>query len=146
MRKFQQYLFGRKVTLLTDHQPITLLFGPKLGIPSIYSSIAPLTKIWAILQYNCQHTSVKSNTGPPSRMQIQMHYLDYGTRSRVTAGILTRKPIEEEEINKLQVARVPMERFHSRDQQPFKIEFNSRRISVVHHHGWPPFLCLSSPT
>ena len=39
-----------------------------------------------------------------------------------------------------------MERFHSRDQQPYwfsetkesisiKIEFNSRRISLVHHHG-----------
>ena len=38
------------------------------------------------------------------------------------------------------------ERFHSRDQQPYwpsetkesiciKIEFNSRRISLVHHHG-----------
>ena len=39
-----------------------------------------------------------------------------------------------------------MERFHSRDQQPYwfsetkesisiKIELNSRRISLVHHHG-----------
>ena len=39
-----------------------------------------------------------------------------------------------------------IERFHSRDQQPYwitetkesiciKIEFNSRRFSLVHHHG-----------
>ena len=46
-----------------------------------------------------------------------------------------------------------IERFHSRGQQPYwitetkesiciKIVFNSRRIILVHHHAWPPFLCL----
>ena len=49
-----------------------------------------------------------------------------------------------------------MERFHSRDQQPYlitetkeiiciKIEFNSRRINLVHQHG-RHFFVLEQPT
>ena len=33
IRKFQQFLYGRRFTLLTDHKPLTLLFDPKKGMP-----------------------------------------------------------------------------------------------------------------
>ena len=33
-RKFHQYLYGRRFTILTDHRPLTNNLGPHTGIPS----------------------------------------------------------------------------------------------------------------
>ena len=33
LRKFRQYLYSRRFTLITDHQPITTIFSDKKGIP-----------------------------------------------------------------------------------------------------------------
>ena len=46
VRKFHQYLYRRKLTLLTDHQPLTTIFSPKKGIPSL---AAARLQRWAIL-------------------------------------------------------------------------------------------------
>ncbi|KAL7834774.1 hypothetical protein SRHO_G00290210 [Serrasalmus rhombeus] len=46
VRKFHQYLFGRKFTLLTDHRPLTTIFGPHVGIPSLAAS---RMQRWALL-------------------------------------------------------------------------------------------------
>ena len=46
VRKFHQYLFGRKFTLVTDHKPLMAILGPKKGIPSL---AAARLQRWAIL-------------------------------------------------------------------------------------------------
>lgn len=34
-RRFQKYLYGRKFKLITDHKPLTAIFGEKKGIPAL---------------------------------------------------------------------------------------------------------------
>nr|XP_055048287.1 uncharacterized protein K02A2.6-like [Misgurnus anguillicaudatus] len=46
VRKFYQYIFGRKFTLLTDHRPLTAIFGPHHGIPTLAAS---RMQRWALL-------------------------------------------------------------------------------------------------
>ncbi|XP_041820347.1 uncharacterized protein K02A2.6-like [Chelmon rostratus] len=46
VKRFHQYLFGRKFTLLTDHRPLTSIFGPHTGIPSLAAS---RMQRWALL-------------------------------------------------------------------------------------------------
>ena len=46
MKKFHQYLYGRQFNLITDHKPLTAIFGPKKGVPSL---AAARLQRWALL-------------------------------------------------------------------------------------------------
>lgn len=46
IKKFHQYLFGRKFTLITDHKPLMAILGPKKSIPSM---AAARLQRWAVL-------------------------------------------------------------------------------------------------
>ena len=52
VRKFHQYLYGRKFILVTDHKPLVSLLGPKTGIPTL---AAARMQRWALLLSGYQY-------------------------------------------------------------------------------------------
>ena len=46
VKKFHQYLYGRRFTIITDHKPLTAILGAKKGIPSL---AAARLQRWAVL-------------------------------------------------------------------------------------------------
>lgn len=56
VHKFHHYLYGRKLTLLTDHRPLTTILSPRKAIPSM---AAARMQRWALLlaahDYNIQY-------------------------------------------------------------------------------------------
>ena len=46
IKRFQLYLYGRKFNLVTDHQPLTRIFGPKSSVPPL---AAARLQRWAVL-------------------------------------------------------------------------------------------------
>ena len=73
IRKFHTYLYGRKFTLVTDHKPLTTIFGEKKGIPPM---AAARLQRWAIqlsaytyeIEFRC--TQEHSNADCLSRLPI----------------------------------------------------------------------------
>ena len=49
VKKFHSYLkvYGRKFTLITDHQPLVSIFGPKTGVPPLSS--AARVQRWSLI-------------------------------------------------------------------------------------------------
>ena len=55
LRKFHQYLYSWKFTLVTDHQPLTTIFSDKKGIPSL---AAARLQRWT-LQLSAHHYTIQ---------------------------------------------------------------------------------------
>ena len=55
VKKFHSYLYGRKFTLITDHQPVSI-FGPKTGVPPLSAArMQRWSLILAAYQYEIEY-------------------------------------------------------------------------------------------
>ena len=74
IKKFHQYLFGRRFTLITDHKPLLAILGPKKGVPPL---AAARLQRWALIlsAYNYKlkfkPTDEHSNADELSRLPLQ---------------------------------------------------------------------------
>ena len=74
VRKFHQYLYGRKFVMVTDHKPLLALLGPKKGIPPL---AAARLQRWAILlsgytyELEFRSTEKHSNADCLSRLPLE---------------------------------------------------------------------------
>ena len=75
VRKFHQYLYGRKFTMITDHRPLTTILGPKKGIPPI---AAARLQCWVVqlaaYTYDIEFKSTKEhrNADALSRLPLKV--------------------------------------------------------------------------
>lgn len=75
VKKYHQYLYGRKFILRTDHKPLTHIFSPKAGIPIM---AAARMQRWAVLLAGYNYD------------------IEYVTSNRNCADALSRLPCEEQ--------------------------------------------------
>ena len=75
IKKFHQYIYGRKFILITDHKPLTAILGPKKGIPTL---AAARLQRWALLlsayNYDIQFkpTAAHGNADGLSRLPLSV--------------------------------------------------------------------------
>ena len=85
VRRFHQYLYGRRFTLLTDHRPLTTILGPKRRIPPI---AAARLQRWAVqlaaYTYDIQFKSTHDhgNADALSRLPLQITGSGHSTEPR----------------------------------------------------------------
>ncbi len=94
VKKFNQYLEGRKFTLVTDNEPLLAIFHPRKGIPS--TAAARLVR-WAVTlsgyQYDIKYRNTKyhGNVDALSRLPLQCQPQDSATTFRL--NILDTLPV-----------------------------------------------------
>jgi len=74
VRKFHSYLYGRHFVLVTDHKPLTHIFGPKHGIPPLAAArLQRWSLILAAYSYDIQFrpTGAHANADGLSRLPLK---------------------------------------------------------------------------
>nr|XP_025043376.1 uncharacterized protein K02A2.6-like [Pelodiscus sinensis] len=81
IQKFHQYLFGRKFTLLTDHRPLTAIFGPHSGIPPMAASRMQRWALWLsghTYEIRYRKATLHGNADGLSRLQQMLEQVHSG--------------------------------------------------------------------
>ena len=100
LKKFYQYLYGRRFILVTDHKPLLAMFGPKKGVPTL---AANRLSRWALLlsqyEYTVEYrpTNKHGNADALSRLPLGPDdKFDYGEDSDDVDTVLAIRTIGEQ--------------------------------------------------
>ena len=75
IKKFHQFLYGRRFTLVTDHKPLLTILGPKRGLPTLAAArLQRWTLLLAAYQYDIEFRSPTehSNADGFSRLPLKV--------------------------------------------------------------------------
>lgn len=103
VKKFHQYLFGRKFTLLTDHRPLTSIFGPHTGIPSMAAS---RMQRWSLLlsahQYEIKYrkSDQHQNADGLSRLPLPVKHSEHTNGEILYFKDVTVSPVTSVHVKK----------------------------------------------
>ena len=105
VKKFHEYLYGRKFLLVTDHKPLLSLLGPKSGIPTL---AAARMQRWALIlaayQYDIEYraTAKHANADCMSRLPLKNdnHLSTHDEVKQVNQLQFDSLPINVEQIRK----------------------------------------------
>ena len=124
VQKFHQYLYGRKLTLITDYKPLTTIFSPKKGVPAL---AAARLQRWAIqlsaYDYNIEFraTAKHANADGLSRLPLKNECTEEGPEIRI---------FQIRQLESLPIVPADIKRATQRDQVLSKVLQYSRG-------GWP---------
>ena len=86
VKKFHQYLYGRKFTLITDHKPLTAILGSKKGIPSL---AAARLQRWALLlsayNYEIQFKPTQSHCNADGLSRLPLPVQDHDAKAEAVS-------------------------------------------------------------
>ena len=104
MKKFHQYLYGRKFALITDHKPLTVILGPKKGIPSL---AAARLQRWAMLlsayEYQIKYKTTHAHGNADGLSQLPLPVKEVPTGKGVSVfnvAQIQALPVTSREIQK----------------------------------------------
>ena len=101
VKKFHLYLYGRSFLLVTDHKPLTRIFGPKSGIPPL---AAARMQRWALLlsgyQYKIEHRSSSDNANADmlSRLPMNQDVVDDPDENYIFHTLVDSLPVTAKRI------------------------------------------------
>jgi hypothetical protein len=123
VKKFHQYLYGRRFTLIMDHKPLTAILGPKKGIPSL---AAARLQRWALLlsayEYEIKYKSTHDHSNADGLSRLPLPSKDISPESVSIFNVA--------QIQALPVTFKKIQKATSRDT------FLSKVLMYV-QNGWP---------
>jgi len=146
VKKFHQYLYGRKWTLVTDHKPLTSIFHPHKAIPAM---AAARLQRWALLlggyDYDIEFRRSKENAIADcmSRLPLDICIKDVSDPvHKFTTTYLDNLPVTHEQIQKFTRNDAVLSKVYhmimngwSYDKDPSMIPFFTRRNELSAWNG-----------
>lgn len=123
-KRFHQYLYGRRFTLVTDHQPLLTILGPKRGLPTL---AAARIQRWAIslaaYNYTVTYRSTLKHTNADGFSRLPL------------ANSPDESPDEATAFNIGQIELLPIG--FQKLQSATRVDPVLSKVIRYSQHGWP---------